>query len=184
MPQTQNHTCRQNTNCILICLISMASQIRKSNHYDLNLYFHNTELVPWDRRFCAAERAPANTGRVLLSILHNNKSRSPEREWDDVKPLFFIVSAYSLSRSYIDSKKQSGCWNQGLTQSVQTGQNWNVSSRSARSDEPVLSEVNDLMNLSVVMSWSSIFSSNLQTFWKDQSFFAVDNKFIHKIVWL
>lgn len=42
------------------------------------------------RLFCACERAPANTGCVSLSILHN-KSHSPEREVNDVKPLLFIV---------------------------------------------------------------------------------------------
>lgn len=172
MPQTQNHTWRLNTNCILICLnLYGITDSQKQSLWFKSLFSQYWTSALRQRRFCAAERAPANTGRVLLSILHNNKSRSPEREWDDVKPLFFIVSAYSLSRSYIDSKKQSGCWNQGLTQSVQTGQNWNLSSRNARSDKPVLSEVDDLMNLSVVMNWSSIFASNLQTFWKDTKFF-------------
>lgn len=82
------------------------------HHYDLNQYI--LIITKRWKLFCASERSTGkNTGRVSLSILHN-KSHSPEREGNDVKPLLFIALAYSLSRSYIDSKYQGPCCSQTI----------------------------------------------------------------------
>lgn len=71
------------------------------HHYNFNqcTVQYPATSMRW-RLFGAAERALADTGGVLLSILC-----SPERMGNDVRPLLFIVAAYSLSRSSIDSKR-------------------------------------------------------------------------------